>query len=152
MKNFYKKGISVVELLVVFAVLAVIFSVVIPQFSKIREQQVLKSAVGDVLSSLNKAQTSTLASVDSSSYGVHFNSSGVIIFKGTVFSEGSADNEVINIISPATISTITLTGGGANIFFNRLSGAPSVTGSIVVSSTNFTKTITISATGSASVN
>jgi Tfp pilus assembly protein FimT len=152
MKNFYKKGISVVELLVVFAVLAVIFSVVIPQFSKIREQQVLKSAVGDILSSLNKAQTRTLASVDASSYGVHFSSSEVIIFKGTVFSEGSIDNEVINIISPATISTITLTGGGANIFFNRLSGAPSVTGFIIVSSTNFTKTITISATGSASVN
>lgn len=140
------------EVLIVISVLAIIFSIIIPQFSKTRELQVLKSAVSDILSAINKSQANTLASVNSSSYGVHFGSDEVIIFKGTVFSAGSADNEVINIISPAAISTIALAGGGSNVFFNRLSGTPSVTGSIVVSSTNFTKTITISATGSASVN
>ncbi|MFZ2150048.1 MAG: hypothetical protein WAV15_02735 [Minisyncoccia bacterium] len=152
MPNLHNKGISVMEVLIVISVLAIIFSIIIPQFSKTRELQVLKSAVSDILSAINKSQANTLASVNSSSYGVHFGSDEVIIFKGTVFSAGSADNEVINIISPAAISTIALAGGGSNVFFNRLSGTPSVTGSIVVSSTNFTKTITISATGSASVN
>ena len=151
MINRYKQGITVIELLIVIAVLGIIFSIIIPQFSKTRELQVLKSAVSDVMSSLNKAQSRTLASVDSSSYGVHFQVDKVIIFKGIIFVADVSDNETINIISPATISTIALAGGGANLFFNRLSGAPSVTGSIVVSSTNFIKTITISSTGTVSV-
>ncbi|KKS04990.1 MAG: hypothetical protein UU58_C0002G0002 [Candidatus Nomurabacteria bacterium GW2011_GWA2_41_25] len=151
MINRYKQGITVIELLIVIAVLGIIFSIIIPQFSKTRELQVLKSAVSDVMSSLNKAQSRTLASVDSSSYGVHFQVDKVIIFKGIIFVADASDNETINIISPATISTIALAGGGANLFFNRLSGAPSVTGSIVVSSTNFIKTITISSTGTVSV-
>ena len=150
--NHFKRGITALELLVVLGVLGIIFAIVIPQFSQIRENQVLKSATNDVLSSLNKARVQTLASMDSSSYGVHFQSDKVIIFKGIVFSAVASDNETINIISPATISAITLTGGGTDLFFNRLNGTPSVTGSIVISSTNFVKTITISATGSVSVN
>ena len=147
-----RRGITAVELLVVIAVLGIIFSITIPQFSKIRENQVLKSAISDILSSLNKAQSQTLASLNSSSYGVHFQSDKVIIFKGTAFSDSDLNNEIINIISPATISNIMLTEGSENIYFNRLSGVPSVTGSIVISSTNFTKTITISAVGAVSVN
>ena len=54
-KNFYKKGITIIELLVVLAVLGIIISVIIPQFSKVRENQMLKSAVQDTLSSLNNA-------------------------------------------------------------------------------------------------
>src|SRR5664279_5464989 len=97
MKNFYKKGITAPELLVVLVVLTILFSIVIPQFSKIRENQVLKSAVVDTLSSINKAESKTLASANSSSYGVHFQSTQVIIFKGTVFSSGDSNNETINI-------------------------------------------------------
>ncbi len=151
-ENKKSRGITAVELLVVVAVLGIIFSIVLPQFSKIRENQVLKSAVGDIISSLNKARSQTLASVNSSSYGVHFQSDKVIIFKGASFSSSASDNETISIISPATISSITISGGGANLYFNRLTGAPNATGSIAVSSPNFIKTITISATGVASVN
>ncbi|OGI95562.1 hypothetical protein A2917_03355 [Candidatus Nomurabacteria bacterium RIFCSPLOWO2_01_FULL_42_17] len=151
-KNFFKKGITLVEVLIVCSVLGIILAVVIPQFAKTRELQVLKSATGDILSSLNKARSQTLASLNSSSYGVHFQSNKVIIFKGTVFSQSDINNETVAITSPATISSITLVGGGADIYFNRLSGVPSKTGSVIVSGPNFTKTITIDATGAASVN
>ncbi len=124
----------------------------LPQFSKMRERQVLKNGVGEILSSLSKARSRTLASVNSYSYGVHFQSDKVIIFRGTSFSSGDANNETINILTPASITGINLSGGGADIYFNRLSGVPNVTGNVVISSTNFTKTITISATGIASVN
>jgi Tfp pilus assembly protein FimT len=152
MKNFFQKGITGLEMLVVVAVLAIIFAIVTPQFAKIREGAVVKAAIEDVLSSINKAKNQTISSVDSSEYGVHFESDRVIIFKGTVFSSGASTNETVNITSPASISNITITGGGADIYFNRLSGAPNTSGSIIVSSTNFSKTITISATGVASVN
>ncbi len=167
MKNFYKKacppslhsgvsgrGITVIELLVVLAVLGIIIAVVIPQFSKTRENQVLKSGVQDVLSSINKARSQTLSSLNSSSYGVHFQSDEVIIFKGTSFSDNDPNNENISITSPASISNVILNLISAipgEIYFNRLSGSPSKTGTVTISTTNYSKIITISATGAASV-
>ncbi|MFA5840870.1 MAG: prepilin-type N-terminal cleavage/methylation domain-containing protein [Candidatus Paceibacterota bacterium] len=155
MINFYKKGITVVELLVVLAVLGIIIAVALPQFAKIRENQVLKSTVEEVTSSLNKAQSQTLSSVGSSSYGVHFQSDKVIIFKGIVFSAVDLSNETIDIIIPASITDVTLggvSGSTGDVYFNRLSGAPNQTGTITVSTTSYSKIITISATGIVSVN
>lgn len=157
MNFFYKKGITAIEVLVVIAVLGIIFLVVIPQFSKTRENQVLKSAVGDVISSLDKARSQTLASLNSSEYGVHFQSDKVIIFKGTVFSTSDANNETVSFTSPANISNVTINGtSGAtgDIYFYRLTGMPSNAGvnTITVSITSFSKIITISTTGEVSVN
>src|SRR3989344_37957 len=150
MKNFYQRGLSIIELLILIAVIGVLTAVIIPQFSKIRENQVLKSGVEDLLSSINNARGKTLSSLNSSEYGVHFESEKVIIFKGKVFSAGATDNETINIVTPASISNVTLdgvSGISGDIYFNRLSGIPSDTGTITVSTPSFSKIITISATG-----
>ncbi|KKR74818.1 MAG: Tfp pilus assembly protein, major pilin PilA [Candidatus Nomurabacteria bacterium GW2011_GWA1_40_8] len=107
MKNFYQKGITIIELLIVIVVIGIMALIVLPQFSYIKENQVLKNGVSDILSSID---------------------------------------------SPATISAITLGGGGSDIYFNRLSGSPSVTGTVTLSTTNYSKIITISATGVGSSN
>ncbi|MEK7219455.1 MAG: hypothetical protein AAB687_02145 [Patescibacteria group bacterium] len=140
------------EVLILVAVLGLIVLIVLPQFSKIRENQVLKNAVGDVLSSINKARGQTLSSLDSSEYGVHFQANKVIIFKGTAYSAISPDNEMVNIVTPASISNISLSGGGSDVYFSRLLGAPSKTGTVTISSTSYNRIITISATGVASSN
>lgn len=155
MINFYKKGITIIEILVVIGVLGIIFAVVLPQFSKMRELQVLKNGVGDVLSSVNKARGETLSSLDSFSYGVHFQSDKVIIFKGTVFSASDANNETINLTAPASISNVTFGGvssSSGDVHFSRLSGSPSTTGTVTLSTSSYSKIITISATGTASSN
>ena len=155
MKNIYKRGITIIELLVVLAVLGIIISVVTPQFSKIRENQVLKSGVQDILSSLNKARSQTLASLNSLNYGVRFEADKIIIFKGAGFSPGVSDNEIIDIITPASITNVALgctPPFPCDIYFNRLSGSPSTTGTVTISTTNYFKIITIWATGVASVN
>ncbi|MDE2399437.1 MAG: prepilin-type N-terminal cleavage/methylation domain-containing protein [Patescibacteria group bacterium] len=155
MKNHYKQGLSIIEIIVAVAILGIIFLVVIPQFSKIRDNQVIKSAVQDTLSAIDKARTETLSSLNSSEYGVHFQSDQVIIFKGKVFSAGDANNEIFGITAPASITNVTFggtSGVSGDIYFNRLSGAPSTTGTITISNNSFSKIITISATGVASVN
>ena len=154
MINRYKQGITTVELLIVIVVLGIIFSIVFPQFSKIRENQVLKNGVADVLSSINKARSQTLSSLNSSEYGVRFESDKVIIFKGKVFSDVDPTNEIINITMPANITNTTLggiSGISGDMYFNRLSGTPSADGAITLSTTNYSKIITIWATGVASV-
>ena len=150
MINLYKKGVTMIELLVVIAVLGILVLIVSPKFAQIRENAVFKTAVNDVLSSINKAKGSTLASLNSSEYGVHFQSDKVIIFKGKVFSVSDSDNEIISITTPSLISNVILggvSGTSGDIYFNRLLGVPNTTGTITITTPSFLKIITINATG-----
>jgi hypothetical protein len=86
---------------------------------------------------------------------VHLQADKVIIFKGDTFIEEDASNEEIAIIDPASISDVTLSGvsgSSGDIYFERLSGAPSESGTLTLTTGSFSKTITISATGAVSVN
>lgn len=154
MKNYTKKnkGFTLIEILIVVGILAVLIAVVSPAFSTMRNNEVLKSTTADIVSAIDKARSQTLASVNSLEYGVHFESSKIVIFQGTTYSSGDANNEDIFISSPASISNINLTGGAVDVYFDRLSGAPSKTGTITVSVSSSTKTITISTTGAVSTN
>ena len=149
-KIFNQKGITIIEILFVIGIIVIIFMVVTPSFGRFRQVQMLKTTSQDVVSALDKARGNALASVDSSEYGVHFQSDKIVIFKGTVYPSLNPNNENINIISPATISNINLSGGGSEVYFNRLSGAPNKTGMITVSVSSDSKIITISATGASS--
>lgn len=152
MKNSFKKGITIVEIILSISIIVLLISVILPRFSDMRNYETLKSATEDVLSVVDKARSQTLASVNSSEYGVHFETNNVIIFKGKTYSSSATDNETIPILSPTSITTISLTGGVSDIYFNRLTGSPSASGSVVLSNGSFTRTITISATGVASAN
>ncbi len=155
-KNITKKsGVTVLELLIVLAIIGILVAVVLPQFSRVRENQALKNATSDMLTAVDKARGQTLASLNSSEYGVHFEVNQIIIFKGTAFSAGATDNEVIYITTPVSITNVTFGGVSSttgNIYFSLLSGAPSTTGTVTVANTTTSKTLTISATGIASLN
>lgn len=146
-----KRGMTLIEILIVIGILSVIFSIIFVQLSKIKEKQSLNTGITSIIFALNKASSKTLASFESSEYGVHFLSNKVIIFKGKVFIENASDNEVIEILPPAYISNIELTGGLSDIYFNRLTNMPSVFGTISITTGLFLKIITISSTGAISV-
>ncbi len=146
-----QSGFTATEILIVLFIIAVLAAIVLPQFNEMRKREVLKGGANDIVTALTRARSQTLSSLESSEYGVHFESDHVIIFKGTTYSASSPDNETINIVSPATISAITLTGGGSDVYFRRLTGMPTTSGTVTISNTVSTKTITISSTGAVSV-
>ena len=153
MNKFYKKGITVLEIVVVVTILGILIVIIFPSFSKMRESQVIKNAVEDVKSVLHSAKSQSLASIDSSEYGVYFQSDKIIIFKGEIFSVESPDNRITEIILPAGISDITLDGVSSStgdLYFKRLSGTPSKTGTVTISTSSISKIITISGTGTIS--
>jgi prepilin-type N-terminal cleavage/methylation domain-containing protein len=152
MRHTLTKAFTLIEILFVLAILGLLFAIALPQFSKMRDGQILNSTISDITSALNKASSQSLASLDSSVYGVHFSSNKFTIFKGVVFDINSLDNEIYDINSRASISSIVLTGGAHNLYFNRLTNTPSNTGSIVITVGSFSKTITIDQTGKISTN
>jgi hypothetical protein len=152
-KNFSKKkGITAVEILITMAILIIILSVTIAEFAKIKERQSLDNGVTDIVFALHKASSNTLASIDSSEYGVHFEFDRVIIFKGIVFSEMAPENQIINIAEPAIISDISFSPDVVDVYFNRLSNTPSETGTVTITTGLISKTVSIDATGTISVN
>ena len=151
MLNF-KRGFTALETFIVLSVAILLIVIVLPSFQAMRNNQVLKATASEVVSALDQARSQALSSIDSSEYGVHFELNEIIIFKGTTFSSPDPNNENISITSPASISSINLTGGAVDVYFDRLSGAPNKTGTITISVSPFSKVITISATGAISMN
>lgn len=153
MKNLNKKGITIFEILLAIAIVSILAATVLPGFAKIKKVQILKSATETIVSVIGNARSQTLSSLNSSNYGIHFATDKVVLFTGTVFSSGSTSNQDVNLLSPATISSINLNNSGQEIYFNRLSGLPNTSGTITVSVLGLSaKTITISSNGLASVN
>lgn len=146
-----QKAFTLIEILVTLAIILLLILVVLPEFRQLRNSQLLNSSVEEVVSAINKASSNTLASLDSSVYGVHFDSNQMIIFKGEVFDDKALDNEIIQMPNSVTISSISF-GGTTNFYFNRLTNRPSATGSATLSVSSLSKIISIDATGTVSVN
>ena len=145
-----KKGFTLIEIAIVLLITTILIAVVVNSFSKFRNEQALKSETEEIISSLQSARDRTLSSENSYQYGVHFTSSSITIFRGASYSSSDSNNIVKNVITGTTISTISITGGGANIIFDRLTASTNTDGTIVVQATDDTtrsRTITISKTG-----
>ncbi len=147
-----RKGFTLMEILIAISIILLTVLLVIPEFNKFRNSQILNSSVEEVVSAINKVSSQTLASLDSSSYGIYFQNNQITIFKGTVFNVNSLDNEVILIQSPVSISNISLTGGATSFYFNRLTNRPNISGQITLSVSSFSKIISINQAGVISVN
>ena len=80
---------------------------------------------------LEEAHARTLASDDDTTYGVHFATSTVTLFPGTLYIAGSSENKVLTL-RKAEIASINLSGGVQDIYFNRLRGSASATGTVTV--------------------
>ncbi|HEY4476804.1 MAG TPA: prepilin-type N-terminal cleavage/methylation domain-containing protein [Candidatus Paceibacterota bacterium] len=145
------QGFTILEFLVVISIIVLVATIIIIPFKQFRDNQVLDNTVNDVLAVLADARGKTLSSEGDSQYGVNFVSDLATLFKGDTFlGAGTLGNEEIEINYPATLSTISLTGGGSSIVFERLTGTTANSGTIVISLSNSepqTRTIIISSAG-----
>ena len=123
MKNIYNKGFSLIELLVVIAILVLIVAVAMPKLIDFQRAQSLKNTTENIVALLNKAQSDSYSSLNSSNYGVHFESDRMVYFIGSIYSEGKLSNVIVDFESGVEIPDdggINLDGGGSDIIFPRL--------------------------------
>ena len=131
MKTF-KKGFTLLEILIVISILLITISIVVGPFSSFRNRSVLNAEVENISTLLNEARSKTLTSLADSEYGVHFETSRIVFFKGNLFTEPDADNQEIIFNPVVSISNISLNGAGADVIFNRLTGKTDEDGTITI--------------------
>lgn len=131
-KYIFTKAFTLIELMVVVAISAILVLLTMSFFSSFRNTQVLQGETSQAVSILNKAQSYTLNSKADSEYGVRINDDQLILFKGLSFSSSSPTNETYALHAAVQISSTTLSGGGTDIIFDRLTGDTSNNGSFTV--------------------
>ena len=142
------QGFTLVEILVVIAVLAIMTTISVYSFQAMYHASALRAGASEVYSALTSARTNTLGSQDGLVYGVHVSSTTVTRFEGPTYTAGSATNKVYAFEGGVT-ATSSLVTNGTSIVFTRLTGVSSVGGTIYVRNRDGTSTttITIHATG-----
>jgi prepilin-type N-terminal cleavage/methylation domain-containing protein len=156
MNLFKNRGITIIETLIVIAIIGIISSIVFVNLSDFRNEQSLKNTTIDVVSLLNKARQKTLSSVNSTNYSVHFEMGSATLFTGATYNSLDPTNEVIYFNSSVNIPVqggLNI-GGGNDVTFERLTG-DTIGGTIIirlVSDETQQKTITINKTGVISSN
>ncbi|MBA3550755.1 prepilin-type N-terminal cleavage/methylation domain-containing protein [Patescibacteria group bacterium] len=147
--HFCKKGFTLIEILIVISIIGIISTILMTSFSLFNKSEALDKDTDAVVESLEGARSLTLSSQNASQYGVHFGTSKITIFTGTSYTESASTNRDVVLSPTDTILTISLTGGGSDVVFKRLTGETTQNGTVIISSpsTSKTRTVTIYKTG-----
>jgi prepilin-type N-terminal cleavage/methylation domain-containing protein len=126
-KNFKKiKGFSLIEMIVVLAIIVTLISIVINSFGKAGGSEALSTTVVSIISVLNEAKSQAISSKNAHDYGVRILPNQLVSFEDTY----GTNNKILTISNLVTISTST--GIGTDIIFNNVSGSTSASGTITV--------------------
>lgn len=143
-------GFSLIELLLVVAILGMITLISFASFPGFNSRQALDKDTYLVKATIEEARSLTLAGKNDNSYGVHFTDNSVTVFSGPTYSTSSSDNEVSLLNAKVRIATTTFAGGGSDIVFERLTGNTAQNGTVQLtlrSDTQSSTTVTIYKTG-----
>ncbi len=145
-----EQGFSLIEIIIVVALITMLSWGGIKVFRGMRDTQVLNKVTNDVESVLNEARSQTLSALNSSVYGVHLEADKITLFKGDIFSSSDTSNEETVLDSSIGLMDISLAGGGSDVVFSRLVGDTDNDGTVTVyliSDSSKYRVITIRSTG-----
>lgn len=148
------QGFSLIEIAVAIAVLLIIAGLVIPGFNFFQKQSALETAAQEIIQTARLAQSKTLASENDSNFGVFFENNRFILFKGVAYPANPVDDEIHQLDSSLIISAINFNGAVQYAVFERLTGATTNYGSLVINQINNptqSKTIYLNPSGAISL-
>lgn len=147
-------GFTLIEIIIVIAVMAILLGASIYSLRPFQTQTALDAQAQEIISALRLAQSRTLASENATSSGVYFETNRFIVFKGALFNPTAQNNEIHNIDPKLRASQISLNNSSTSIVFMRLDGATENYGFIKIETAADAarnKTIFIDAAGNATV-
>lgn len=147
------RGFTVLELLLVIAIMAVLLATILPSFMNFRRSSLLNTETMETVTLINRARLLSVSSKNDNQYGIHLESSKVVLFQGTTYNAASTTNEV-HVFDPNLVSTsTTINGGGSEIVFDKVTGATTqnATTTLLITGTTSSTTILIYGTGIATI-
>lgn len=138
-------GFTLLELVLVIAIITTLGALSSVFYTGFLSQNAVANTQNQLLGSIRKAQFYSMIGKGNSTWGIHYGSGTITLFKGTTYS--SRDPSYDETFSYNTTTAIT---GGNDITFNRLSGSIASATAITISSNTSTKQILINSEGVAS--
>ena len=156
MNSEFKKGFTLVELLVILAIMIILVAIAIPNLRFFQRESDLNNSAEEIINTLRLAQNKTIASEGASSWGVFFATSTsphqYVLFQGSDYlSRATSSDEVRKLPKTIVISEINL-GGENEVVFIRITGTAQQSGSITLSlagDPTKTRTIYVESSGGA---
>lgn len=132
----------------VIAIVGILTRMSVSLFARLANSTSVDRDVSVVASYIERARTLSINSVSSVVHGIKFQTNTVTVFKTSTYSVANTESTYA-IPSKSKISSINLTGGATSIYFDKLTGVPSATGTITMMLYDNTnpRTITIYGTG-----
>ncbi len=141
-------GFTVIEVIIAVALLLSAAALSVPFMSSTLSRNELDVALQRAVDMLNEARSSAFNGLGGGEFGVRFESGAVVFFSGDTYSAVDPDN--VDFILPGfvSITDISISGGGSEIVFESVSGAPTQTGSVeFTDSSGETKTVSVNTHG-----
>ncbi|OGF62775.1 hypothetical protein A2662_00215 [Candidatus Giovannonibacteria bacterium RIFCSPHIGHO2_01_FULL_45_33] len=128
------KGFTLLEILVSMAIIVVLSALIFSVMSSFGESNKLTEANSGIIGLLRDARSRTLASEFGSNFGVHFENTKAVLFRGDVYDSASPANESYLLPPSIEISAIDLTAGAVDTVFTRLYGTTTASGTVTLRS------------------
>jgi|SRR3989344_7525463 len=125
-----RRGFTTIEIITAIAISGIVVTIVALSFGKLNDNRALDKAALTAISAFDEARSLALSSSDGNQYGVNIQSMAL-------------DQRV-------AVRNISLTGGGSNVYFKKLTGTTDQTGTFEIylkASTTMYRKINIAATG-----
>ncbi|MEK7557026.1 MAG: prepilin-type N-terminal cleavage/methylation domain-containing protein [Patescibacteria group bacterium] len=146
------RGFTLVEIIVVLAIILLLVGLGLAAYRTFGRNVNLGTVSQQIVIVLDDARSRTVASLSDSQYGVHFENDTYTLFQGSTYNAQGNNNEAHPLPTGVEFGSITLSGGGNDVVFDRITGTTSQSGTIVLRLTDTpatTQTITISPQGQA---
>ena len=136
------KAFTLLEILIIIAVIAILISLTIPLGLDFYRSQQLETQSQGVIQALRRAQLKAMSVEDDSGFGVYLTNDNYTLFKGNSYATRDADyDEIFDLPKIINVSGLT------EVVFSKLEGKPNETGNIILSSDNLVQTININEIG-----
>lgn len=128
------RGFSLVEILVVLAVIIALTTIALWSLGSMSERLLLRSAVSDIAFVLEAQKAKAVSGTGGVAQGVFFNASSYTEFAGSEYDEDEDDNFTHSLDSRLVLSTDII--GEESIIFSRITGATGDSVTVTVSLAN----------------
>lgn len=128
------RGFTMVELLLSVFILTAIVSFSTYIYLSYYVNKTLDTAGEVVHTTFSRAYLDTIGSKSDAQYGVHIASDRVVLFTGAVYNPAAPENVDYSLGQGVEIANISLSGGGSEVVYQRVTGSTAQSGTFQIRS------------------